>query len=261
MDGWRYEIDVATANIQDALRPEQARRALSAVLEHSPDLIGLQEWYPTRSRVLAQTGRIALVPHLTPCWSGVTERAAPAYLWNAPLIGGCVVGARADRFEPVQCSIRFLSCPGLGDRRWGRRSLEPGRAATVSVYRDLHLDRIVSLINYHLVSGVQSGDSYRPDRPVLVARHRHEVQVLHLLIREQLSLGHVVYATGDSNFDGLRLEGLTSAWVGRADAPGTLGPRRKVDDVHGPGPATTVTLIATGSDHQAILTRRQSGEA
>lgn len=158
----------------------------------------------------------------------------------------------------MQCSTRFLSRPGLGDRHRGLRNLEPGRAATVSVYRDLHVDRIVSLINYHLVSGVQSGGDYRSDRPVLVTRHRLEVQVLQRLVREQLALGHVVYATGDSNFDGLRLDGLTSAWVGREDAPGTLGPRRKVDDVHGPGPAESLRVVSTESDHRAIVVRRPS---
>jgi len=75
-------------------------------------------------------------------------------------------------------------------------------------------------------------------------------------VSEQLALGHVVLAVGDSNFDGARLAGLTSAWEGREGEPGTLGPRRKVDDVHGPGPASSVTLLATGSDHKAVLVRR-----
>ena len=226
------------------------------MLELSPDLVGLQEWYPTRARLLTPTGRLGSVPHLGLRWSGSAERAAPTYLWNAPLFGGCVVGARADRFELMQCRTRFLSAPGFADREERRRRVEPGRAATVAIYRDLHLDRIVSLVNYHLVSGTQSGHSYRPDRPSLVSRHRREIQVLQRLVGEQLALGHVVYATGDSNFDGLRLDGLTSAWVGRDDAAGTLGPRRKVDDVHGPGPAESVTVLTTDSDHRAVMVRR-----
>jgi hypothetical protein len=66
----------------------------------------------------------------------------------------------------------------------------------------------------------------------------------------------VVHAVGDSNFDGLRLPGLTSAWEGREGDPGTLGPVRHVDDVHGPGPAQQVTSVRTASDHRALVVRR-----
>ena len=183
-------------------------------------------------------------------------RGTPTYLWNTPLVGGCAVGARADRFELVQCRTRLLSRPGLADRHPGRRTPEPGRAATVSVYRDLRIERTVCLVDYHLVSGVQTGDEYRADRPLLVARHRREHDLLQALVREQQALGHHVVATGDSNFDGLRLEGLTSAWEGRENHVGTLGPRRKVDDVHGPGPADAVAVITTGSDHLAVVVSR-----
>jgi hypothetical protein len=61
---------------------------------------------------------------------------------------------------------------------------------------------------------------------------------------------------GDSNFDGLRLSGLTSAWAGSRDAPGTLGQHRKVDDVLGPGPAASVTMLSNASDHRAVLATR-----
>jgi hypothetical protein len=179
-----------------------------------------------------------------------------AYSWSAPMIGGCAVGARADRFRLLSCRTRFLSRVGLGDRTGRRRNLEPARAAVVAVYADLQQDRTVSLVNYHLVSGVQVGGGYRTDRPLLVARHRHETRVLQMIVREQLALGHVVHATGDSNFDGLRLDGLTSAWEGREQLAGTLGPWRKVDDVHGPGPAEAVTTVTTASDHRALVVRR-----
>ena len=63
-----------------------------------------------------------------------------------------------------------------------------------------------------------------------------------------------MYALGDSNFDGLRLRGVTSAWRGREEEPGTLGPRRKVDDVHASrGSASSVTLLASDSDHRAVV--------
>ena len=247
---------MASANIQDALDPVQAQRALRSVLDLSPDLIGLQEWPPARFRILARTGRLGLVPHLGARLPRSAVEATPTYLWNTPLVGGCAVGARTDRFELVGCRTRLLSRPGLADREPHRRTLEPGRAATVAMYRDLLIDRTVCLVNYHLVSGVQTGGRYRWDRPVLTARHRLEVQVLRALVREQLALGHVVHATGDSNFDGLRIPGLTSTWEGRELHAGTLGPRRKVDDVHGPGPGEAVTLVTTASDHRAVVVRR-----
>jgi hypothetical protein len=234
-----------------------ARRALRAVLDLWPDLIGLQEWYPARFPILAGTGRVGLVPHL-----GVRSprRAAtagtPTYLWNTPLLGGCAVGARADRFELLRSRTRLLSRPGLADREPHRLTLEPGRAATVAVYRDLLVDRTVCLVNFHLVSGVQAGGCYRSDRPVLAERHRHEHQRLELLVREHLAAGHVVHATGDSNFDGLHIDRLTSAWEGREAHTGTLGPRRKVDDILGPGPAEAVMTITTASDHRAVIARR-----
>jgi hypothetical protein len=257
---------VASANMLESLTACEARRALADVLALEPDLIGLQEWYPTRLRILSETGRVGFVPDLglargsrRSSTRGRTRGGAggtPAYLWNTPMLGGCAVGARADRFELVQCRTRLLSRPGLADREPGRCRPEPGRVATVAVYRDLRADRTVSLVDYHLVSGVQSGGDYRTDRPLLVARHHHEREALQAVVADQLALGHVVYATGDSNYDGFRIEGLTSAWPGREDLPGTLGPRRKVDDVHGPVAADSVTLVVTGSDHRAVVVGR-----
>ncbi|WP_310529561.1 hypothetical protein [Nocardioides sp.] len=252
----RRSTDVASANVLYTLGRTEACKALDAVLGLAPDLIGLQEWYPSRLGLLLDTGRVGLAPHIGGRLRRPTSHGAPVYLWNMPLIGGCAVGARADRFELVRCRTRFLSAPGRGDPHADRRRLEPPREATVAVYRDLLLDRTVCLVNYHLVSGVQVHGRYRADRPVLAARHRHETEVLGRLVHEQIEQGHVVYATGDSNFHGLRIDGLTSAWEGRQDWPGTLGPHRKVDDVHGQGPAEAVTLLSTPSDHVAIVVRR-----
>jgi hypothetical protein len=101
---------------------------------------------------------------------------------------------------------------------------------------------------------VQALGEYREDRPLLVARHRREVRRLQGLVESLLARGHAVHALGDSNFDGLRLAGLTSAWEGRGDEPGTLGPRRQVDDVlSAPGRAVSVTRRSSDSDHQAVI--------
>src|SRR6478735_494852 len=189
--------DVASANILYTLGRTDARAALDAVLSLAPDLIGLQEWYPSRLRLLIDTGRVGLAPHIGGRLRGRAHRR-PDYLWNVPLFGGCAVGARVDRFELLRCRTRFLDWPGLADRQTRRRSLEPPREATVAVYRDLLIDRTVSLINYHLVSGVQAQGRYRTDRPLLTARHQRETDILGQLVQEQLGQGHVVYATGDS---------------------------------------------------------------
>src|SRR3954471_20749533 len=92
------QTTVATANVLYTLGADDARTALGDVLAVEPDLVGLQEWYPTRLRQLRQTGRVALLPGLS-----LSRRrhghGRGSYVWQQPLLGGCVVGARADRFE------------------------------------------------------------------------------------------------------------------------------------------------------------------
>jgi hypothetical protein len=246
---------VATANVLYTLADGEARSALADVLHLGPDLVGLQEWYPSRTSLLRETGRVGLVPgiglRLDRLGGGSTK-----YLWSLPLLGGCVVGARADRFELRSSHAVLLSTPGRADREDRFLGLEPPRLAKVGIYHDHHLGRTQALVAYHLVSGVQAGGRYRPDRPRLVERHRREVRRLAKLVTHLLAAGHVVHAVGDSNFDGLQLPGLTSAWEGREHAPGTLGPSRHVDDVHGPGRAELVTALRTPSDHLALVVRR-----
>jgi hypothetical protein len=227
---------VATANVLRSLPRHEARAALTGVLALDPDLVGLQEWGVTRHRLL---------------------RERPDYVWVAPLVGGCPVGVRADRFDVLRRSSRALGWVGRSDP--GARPLPvlPPRFATVVVLRDNRWDEVVTVVNFHLVPGVQAGGRYRADRPLLVARHRAEVRALERVVREQLAGGGEVYATGDSNFHGLRLTGLTSAWEGREDGPGTHGPRRRIDDVHGPGPSTSVTLLTNASDHKAVVVTRE----
>jgi hypothetical protein len=238
------------------LGPDDARAALADVLALKPDLVGLQEWYPSRIGLLRDVGRVTLAPSVRVRLGRRGGSRSDDYLWNAPLVGGCVVGARADRYQVLSCSTRLLSGPGGAHRDHRLIGFNPPRLATVATYLDRHVDRTVVLVDFHLVSGVQSGGRYRPDRPGLVGRHRREVHRLEALVAELLAAGHLVYAVGDSNFDGLRLTGLTSAWEGREHAPGTLGPTRKVDDVHGPGPADLVVPLTTPSDHRALVVRR-----
>lgn len=230
-------MDVATANVLCTLAPERAREALRTVLAEEPDLVGLQEWTVRRRRLL---------------------RATPGYVWASPLLGGCPVGARTDRFDLLECRSVRLAGIGLADR--GARSvpLLPARFATVAVLFDRRTRSAVSLVCFHLVPGAQRLGAYRSDRPRLADRHRAETAALSCVVQEQLALGRTVYAVGDSNFDGFRLPGVTSSWLGREEGPGTLGSDRKIDDVFGPGTADSVTLLQTPSDHQAVLARRLS---
>jgi hypothetical protein len=246
---------VATANILYSLTAGEACRALADVLAHEPDLVGLQEWYPTRIRLLRGSGEVALVPYVAGRLGRRTGGGGVAYCWNAPLLGGCAVGARADRYDLLGARSHLLSRPGRADRDHRFLGLEPARFAMVTVCLDRCLARTVALVDYHLVSGVQAHGQYRTDRPVLVERHRHEVRRLERLVESLLAEGHVVHAVGDSNLDGLRISGLTSAWQGQQNAPGTLG-RRHVDDVHGPGRADAVAAVRTASDHRALVVRR-----
>jgi hypothetical protein len=229
------QTTVATANVLCTLGRQDADAALRGVLDLGPDLVGLQEWSFPRRRLLTRAG---------------------GYVWGSPLLGECPVAARADRFEPLGVRSSLLAGVSLADPGVRPLRLVPPRAATVAVYRDRAADRTVSLVNFHLTPGVQARGRYRSDRPRLVARHRAEVAALTRLVEEQLERGYTVYAVGDSNFDGLRLPGLTSAWEGREDGPGTLGSRRKIDDVFGPGPADEVTLLSSPSDHKAVVVRR-----
>lgn len=246
---------VATSNVLCTLGQDDARAALRVVLDASPDLVGLQEWSLARNRLLRETGEVRMLGHAR---LKVRRREpGPAdYLWVSPLVGGCPVGFRADRFELVACHSRILGWMGRSDLGARTVPVLPPRVATVAVLRDRERTEVVSLVNFHLTPGVQAKGEYRADRPLLVARHRSEVRNLDRLVAGELGLGRTVYAVGDSNLDGLRLTGLTSAWEGRESEPGTFGQRRKIDDVHGPGPADDVTLLASPSDHKAVVARR-----
>jgi hypothetical protein len=210
----------------------------------------------SRLRLLRQFGDVRVVPALG---TQLLRRPKdPAYHWIASAAAGNVVGARADRFEPVSSRVVFVSRIGRSDRPDRFLHTEPPRVVTIGVFRDLTADRTVAMMSYHLAPGVELDAAYIPERPLLRSRHEAEVRRLEQLIAEHREAGHVVYAVGDSNFDGLRLAGLTSAWEGRERRPGTIGSgTRKLDDVHGPGRASRVTLLTTPSDHKAVVAVRQ----
>jgi hypothetical protein len=251
---------VATANVLRSLRSPDAQAALDGVLEVEPDLVGLQEWEFYRVGQLRRSGSVAVNPlsglRLRRRRRDARSTAGPSYVWNMAFLGGCAVGARADRYDLLWSGVRLLSRPGRADRPDRPFGLEPPRFANSAVYRDRRRDRRVALISYHLAAGVQHAGRYRDDRPRLSARHRGEIAALGRVIDRHLTAGHVVYAVGDSNFDGLRLTPLVSAWDGRDDHPGTHGSSRKIDDVHAASAATDVRLLSNASDHRAVIVTR-----
>jgi hypothetical protein len=222
---------VVTHNIAQALPLPLAEEALDAVLAQRPDVVGLQECYPRRWQLL---------------------RAKGAFAWSHPLVGGCVVGVSRERFAGLSARGHRLSWPGRADRGEAPLGFEPPRVCVVVRCEERLTGVRFALVGFHLVHGVQLSGEYRRDRPRLVARHQGEVARLSQLVQRLEDEGRLVVAMGDSNFTGLSLPGLTSAWTGRHTAPGTLG-RRRVDDVHAPAAPTSVVTIGTPSDHRAVV--------
>ena len=176
------------------------------------------------------------------------------YQWYQPLLGGCAVGARRDRFTRLSRGTRRLSPPGRADRDGRAFGVEPARLASRTVQRDRETGETVAVVDYHLVSQVQGANRYREeDRPGLVARHRRETTALFAAGAETVAAGHATYACGDSNFHGFRIPGLVSVWDRFPDVGGTLGPTRQIDDVNGPSAPVDVRTVATPSDHLAVV--------
>ena len=255
--GWtdRTRLRVATANVQSSLSAVDAGTAVGQVLDAMPDLVALQEWYPMRWRILRTCGCVHPVPGAR--WTAPARATDAGYLWAAPFVGGTVIGARRDTFELVKARSLLLSGPGRAEWPAGWRGLQPARFATVALLRRRRASEgpagSVAFASYHLVSGVQRGGAYRPDRPRLVARHQQEVRRLSALVEELRRRHPEVYVAGDGNFDGLRLPRLASCWDEPGDHLGTLGPRRRVDDIHGPVRPSGVRLIETPSDHRSVV--------
>ena len=77
---------VASANILYKLPAGDARTALTQVLAHEPDLVGLQEWYVSRLWLLRRFGDVTVVPALGTRL--LRQPAHPAYHWISAVAGG-----------------------------------------------------------------------------------------------------------------------------------------------------------------------------
>jgi hypothetical protein len=247
---------------------EIAQAVLQRVLDRGPDIVGLQEWPSGRNPLLKATGTFARFPMVRRVLRG-PWRPGEGVEWARPLLGPTgPIGLRADRYEVLACSAVTLT----GSRRIRPterhpRARLPANRATLAVAHDHELDEEVAVIGYHLWAGVQVGGHYseRPSDRARVDGHRDQVAALGRLVIDQLARGRVVYALGDSNFDGLDLPGLVSAWDGREhERRGTHEDgHRKIDDVFGPGRAVRVEVIEHPEqqiDHQGVLAVRRRGQ-
>lgn len=232
---------VVYANVKVTLGIRAADRALRTVIAkagHHPDVIGLGEWGRNRESILHRLS---------------------GYDWRRPLRGGGPLGLDRTRYRVKHVRGRMLV--GLShveaDEGNPRRTLGPSWCTEVIAY-DHALDEETAFLLYHLTAGIQgaNGGYKTKTHPQRVARHKREVAALGRLVVKHWQTGRAVYALGDSNFDGMTLPGVVSAWAGHNDAHGgDLGSRR-VSDVFGPGDAVT-ELVRDGSDHRAVIATRR----
>lgn len=224
---------VATANVFKGLDHKQAAHALVEVLAFMPDLGGLQEW---------PTGRDSIL------------KSAAAYDFARNDAGGGPVFWRRDRYALVRGPRAVvLARRSFVGHLTGRKSTLPTNYATLAILCDDETGGEVAVINFHLTAEVQYGGGYREDKAhrARVRRHKREKRKLGRVARRQKRKGRKVYALGDGNYDGLRIRGLVSCWVGQPHT-GTLG-KRCVDAVFSTHKSRLVTTVATGSDHRAVI--------
>ena len=222
---------VATANIRVTLDHLQAAQALNDVLSMNPDLGGLQEFGSSRDSLL---------------------KAASGYDYARNSIGGGPVFWRRDRYGLLRCRAVRLSRAEFVGNLAARKSRLPASWATVAILSDDDTGAEPAVVNFHLTAEVQYGGGYRTDRAhrLRVWRHKREVRRLMRLARRLRRRGRPVYLLGDTNFDGLKLRGLTSCWEGRDGK--TLG-GRAVDVIFADRKPRAVRTVKTASDHRGVI--------
>lgn len=258
---------VLTQNVWVNAPLDVAEGVLQRLLSLKPDIVALQEWPSGRNPLLKATGTFARVPTARPTFPR-RRRFEPGtgFTWTRPVLGPTgPIGLRADRYEVLSCKAMTLTeARRVRPTPKHPRATLPANRATQILAHDHERDEEVVVLGYHLWSGVQVEGRYsqRPGDRARVAGHQDQVAALSLLIADHLARGRVVYALGDSNFSGLTLPGVVSAWDGREKQPrGThRGSRRKIDDVFGPGRPGRVQLVDhphPSIDHQGVLAVRR----
>lgn len=270
----RVVVDrVITQNVWAHAPVDLARAVLRSLLDYDPDVVGLQEWPNGRNQVLKEVGAFrrwptphrevqALVRRLTRApWQPGT-----GYVSVRPILGptGPMI-FRADRYEITRVYAHTLTGRyRVKPTKRHPKPWKPPNRVTVVETIDHATGRPTAFIDYHLNAGVQTGNGkYRKGKAdrARVRGHQAQVAALDKLTLDYKGRGFDVYDLGDSNFDGLRIAGVTSAWAGRPhDRRGTHGKgHRKIDDVHGPGPAVNVDVVRYPNpkiDHAAVVADR-----
>lgn len=223
---------LTTANVLSSLDRSDAAECLGVVLEGKPDIVALQEWRLTRA--------------------GVLRRQRQTMSWITSVPGDCVIGLCSARFKVIATRQVALGGLGLADHRSRALNLLPPRWVSVVEAMDGATNQRVGVVSFHLVPGTQRSGGYREDRPRNAQRHQQEVRRLRAVTTGLVERCDTVWAAGDSNFHGLALAPLTSAWSGRPGAEGTLGSYRRIDDVFSTEPAIDLRLLRSHSDHAFV---------
>ena len=219
---------VATQNFWVRAALDTARRGLARVVDHRarPDIVVLLEWPDGRNRLLKDLGRYQvydkprrdLRPRPDASW-----KPQDGFAWCEPDVEPVgTIGVRRDRYEVLDCyAVTLTGARYVTPTENQPRRVLPANRANVTLAYDDELEEAKAIVGYPLTSGVQVAGRYSRDARdrERVALHRDQVQALERLNRRLENRGYVVYECGDSNFDGPRIDGLTSAWAGRRDEP------------------------------------------
>lgn len=221
---------VGTINEKDTLPLSVARADLLGFIKaHDPDVIYLQEWPRSRDGILDDL---------------------PGYDWARPKQGGGPIAWKTERRRLKSCRAIRLSGPEFVGHLIGRKS-RLGTSHATEVILEVVGSQDEAHLNYHFTANVQFGETYRKELKyrLRVRRHKREKRRVGRRARFNLSRTRRTRAGGDSNFAGMKLGGLHSAWEGRHG--GSLK-GRAVDDVFAETPARKVHTYKTRSDHLAV---------
>lgn len=228
---------VLVQNEKDTLPTDVAVADLRATLATEPDLVVLNEWNKARDKATRKLAR------------------SLGYGYRRPWRGGGPVLWRDDRYRLERIRSKVLALPGFMGKLPGRRSWLSTSWLTVAILTDKRTGRQVALDGFHLTAEVQDvrgGGGYKADglHRKRVQRHQAETAKAGRIGRRQLRNGLQPYLAGDTNYDGLAVQGFTNCWTSHGG--GDLG-GRAVTICYAPALAKGVETIRTHSDHLAVV--------